>query len=265
MAVDPLRPARRRHSLVALGPSLRIGAILVALAAGAAFVVWSPLLMYRLLGESQPWATLANVGQAYGGASALLSAAALSAIGGSLFLQSRQVRQDLLNLHKQQHFELVKLGLDNPEFFEVLDGSPLAATEDRRKIYANLVLSYWLTMWELGEIEDTELRNLTSTMFRGRVSREWWRQVNGRWITATGRRRRQFMRIVHEEWASADTRETDSPTSGAISGGEPDSAPWNRVSYVVASVVVVGLVAARLRGRRARRKVDRRDGRTPRS
>ncbi|MFI7543589.1 DUF6082 family protein [Actinoplanes sp. NPDC049599] len=237
----------------------------IALTAGAGIVIWSPLLMYRLLGESLPWPRLADVGQAYGGASALLSAAALSAIGGSLLLQSRQVRQDLLNLHKQQHFELVKLGLENPDFFEVLDGSPLAA-EDRRKVYANLVLTYWMTMWELGEIADAELRNLTSTMFRSRVARDWWRQVNEHWTTVRGRRRRQFLRVVHEEWASADTREGAAPTRRAVHGELPESDlprsragnPPARISCLAATVVAVGFVANRLIRRRVRR--GRQDG-----
>jgi hypothetical protein len=232
-------------------PRLRIAVISLGLAVGAGIVIWSPLLIYRLLGESLPWVSLANVGEAYGGASALLSAAALSGIGASLFLQTRQMRQEVMSLDKQRHFELIKLALENPEFFEIIDGSPLDAHDGKRKIYANLTLTYWLAMWELGEIGDRELRTLTSNMFRSSVSRDWWNQVNGYWITVRGRRRRQFIQIVHQEWASANAQaESAMDNAAAPSTKKHRAAP---IWYAAASAVAAGLVAAHLHGRRSSR------------
>ncbi|GAA3348361.1 hypothetical protein GCM10020358_66570 [Amorphoplanes nipponensis] len=215
--------------------------------------------MYRVLGKSQPWVMLADVGEAYGGASALLSAAALSGIGASLFLQSRQMRQELMSLDKQRHFELVKLALENPEFVEVIDGSPLDAQDGRQKIYANLTLTYWLAMWELGEIGEAELRTLTSHMFRSGISRAWWGQVSSRWITIRGHRRRRFVQIVREEWATAEGH----ASLEAIPGGAEshrsrrDVTAYPRTATrwcaAVAAMAVVGVVAGRTRRRRASR------------
>ncbi|PRY28001.1 DUF6082 family protein [Pseudosporangium ferrugineum] len=70
----------RRHATAALS-RWRLAALTSAIAAGTATVIYSPLLLYRLLGTSWPWKNLADVGQAYGGASALLSGAALCGLG----------------------------------------------------------------------------------------------------------------------------------------------------------------------------------------
>ena len=264
-----MAPRRPRQPFALPKPRLKVVVLSLTLAVGAGFVIWSPLLMYELLGESMPWPRLADVGEAYGGASALLSAAALSGIGASLFLQSRQMRQELMSLDKQRHFELVKLALDNPEFFEILDGGPLDAQDGKRRVYANLTLTYWLAIWELGEIGDGELRILTSTMFRSRVSRDWWGQVNRSWITVRGRRRKQFMRIVHEEWAAANILSAvDSEAGTSDSVLRPRSRRRHSpvpLWCVAGSVVAAGLVVTRLRGRHARQGSGRRENRTPRS
>jgi hypothetical protein len=254
-----MAPRRPRQPFALLKPRLKIVVISLTLAVGAGFVIWSPLLMYQLLGESMPWPRLADVGEAYGGASALLSAAALSGIGASLFLQSRQMRQELMSLDKQRHFELVKLALDNPEFFEILDGGPLDAQDGKRRVYANLALTYWLAMWELGEIGDAELRSLTSTMFNSRVSRDWWQQVNGYWITVHSRRRRQFIRIVQEQWTSATARVdpgSDASTTSPVLDRETPERTMQipaTLWFLAGSAVAAVLMATHLRGRWTRR------------
>src|SRR4051812_3253478 len=65
-------------------------------------VLLSPLMMIRLSDSGLPWRQLADVGQAYGGASALLSAAALCGVGASLLFQRRQMRQELADIDRQQ-------------------------------------------------------------------------------------------------------------------------------------------------------------------
>ncbi|GAA2487279.1 DUF6082 family protein [Winogradskya humida] len=184
---------------------LRLVSTIAGLTIGTGVVLWSPMIFYRILGRAMPWQDLADVGQAYGGASALLSAAALCGIGFSLILQSRQLRQELTSLDKQRHFELIKLALDNPEFFEVIDIGQVTGPRDRLKVYANLMMNYWLAMWELGEIGEAELRNLTRNLFKGDLARTWWQQQQGTWMTVRTRRRRRFIAIADEEWTAANT------------------------------------------------------------
>jgi hypothetical protein len=243
---------RHRPHVIAPGRRWVLPLIVVGLVSGVGVVAWSPLIMYRLLGDALPWATLANVGEAYGGASALLSAAALCAIGVSLVLQSRQMRRELLSLDKQRHFDLVKLALENPEFFEVMDGVPVEERDGRQRVYANLTLNYWLALWELNEIDEPQLRMLTANMFRSSISRDWWRQVHGNWTAARGRRRQQFIRIVHEEWTSAVasnmTRTSKRPGAHSLT---PTNAASRYGATALWCAVAVGGAIAVARRRRA--------------
>jgi hypothetical protein len=232
-------------------PSVKVRALLIVtgLAAGAALVLWSPLLMYRLLGEQMPWARLADAGEAYGGISAFLSGAALCGIGASLIVQSRQMRQELTSLDKQRHFDLIKLALDNPELLEVVGVSRSPTRADRQMIFANLMMNYWLAMWELGEIGEAELRNLTAEMFRNGTSRSWWRQQDGKWQTVRTRRRRYFMRVVHEEWsrvAKVDGRGEEPLSSRPVTSlvNDAERTSVSRGSALWATVVVSGFVGA---------------------
>lgn len=55
-------------------------------------VLLSPFLVAEAFGAQTTWLDLANIGQAYGGAAALISAFALIGITASLILQRRQAR-----------------------------------------------------------------------------------------------------------------------------------------------------------------------------
>ena len=165
-------------------------------------------------------------------------------------MPSRQVRQELTSLDKQRHFDLIKLALDNPEFFEVMDGSPLEEPDGRRKIGANLTLNYWLAMWELGEVAEPELRALTTNMFRSRISRAWWGEVNQSWITARGRRRRQFLRIVHEEWMSAGADAVEPPPVLEVAATGSGKRHGTVMLWCTAASIVAGTIVTATRRRR---------------
>jgi hypothetical protein len=223
-------------------------ALITGITLVAAAILWSPMLLYLTIGANLPWPALSDVGQAYGGASALLSGAALCGVGASLILQSRQMRQELINLDRQRHFDLVKLALDNPEFFEVMDPGVITTHQDRQIVFANLTMNYWLALWELGEIAESELRKLTSTMFRHRGALEWWRQQRQvEWITVRTRRRRRFLLVVNEEWmksAEAPAPKVEPKRTGSAT------------TWAVALLVVAAAVAARAVSRGQSRSSD---------
>jgi hypothetical protein len=75
---------------------VRTGILIVGFGALLVLVLGSPLLMATVSGTALPWGRLADVGDAFGGVSALLSAVALCGIGASLIFQQRQVRQEAL-------------------------------------------------------------------------------------------------------------------------------------------------------------------------
>lgn len=179
-----------------------------------AVVVVSPLLMVRLSDSRLPWGQLADVGQAYGGASALLSAAALCGVGASLLFQRRQVRQELADIDRQQHIELLRLAIDNPELIEVLDARLARSPHARQDLYANLTMMYWLAVWQLGEVDDDELRGMAAAMFQSEVTRNWWGRVGAIWIGTKSRTdRRRFVAIISSELMKAESTAPEGTTA----------------------------------------------------
>jgi hypothetical protein len=146
----------------------RTGVLLSGVGLVVALVAVSPLLMASVSGAALPWGRLADVGDAFGGVSALLSAIALCGIGASLIFQQRQVRQEFADIDRQQHIELLRLAIENPEFIEVLSPETAAGRHARHELYANLMMMYWLAIWELGEIDEEELRAMAAEILPGR-------------------------------------------------------------------------------------------------
>lgn len=105
-----------------------------------AVILGMPLLMVAIADARLPWQRLADVGEAFGGVSALISAIALSGVVASLLFQQRQTRQQIADIDGQHHVELLKLAIDNPELIEVLDSEVARGPHARHEIYANLTM-----------------------------------------------------------------------------------------------------------------------------
>lgn len=91
------------------GSTVALGAFVII-----SLVVYFPSLAEKSLPQDSDWAALSDIGQAYGGISAILSAIALSGISLSLLLQYRQHRAEVLYSLNQRQFDLVRYALDNP-------------------------------------------------------------------------------------------------------------------------------------------------------
>lgn len=205
---------RTKARLVFNGEQTRRWLIAAGLLAAVAAVLISPLMMVSLSSDNLPWGQLADVGQAYGGASAILSAVALCGVVASLLTQRQQVRQELAEMDREHHRDLIKLALDNPGFLEVLEAKTAVGPYARQELFLNLVMMYWLAVWELGGIDEVELRAMTAGMFDHEVSRRWWARVEGVWVGTRGRReRRRFISIVSEELTKAQLSPATLPAS----------------------------------------------------
>jgi hypothetical protein len=204
-------------------------------------ILGSPLLMVFLPGSALPWDRLANIGDAYGGASALLSGLALCGVGASLIFQQRQVRQELAGLDRQQHMELLKLAIDNPELISVLDADAPHREDARAEIYANSTMMYWLAIWELGEIDEQELRGMASAMFGSELTRGWWQRVGDQWIGTRIRPDRvRFLEMVSEECTAA---------AASVDGTDRKRPPPQR-AWGLLAIGVVGLACGVVLARR---------------
>ncbi|MFF5171906.1 DUF6082 family protein [Micromonospora sp. NPDC000089] len=175
-------------------------------------VLLSPLLMRVLLRFSDEWGELSDVGQAYGGVSAILSAAALCGITASLILQYRDHRSSLLYNVSQRHFELVRFTLENPVYSRSWGEDGTEEGYGLRS-FCNLLTTHWLVLWRVGEIDDETLRGIAKGFFRSDVSRRYWAEVGPGWIKRPSRRDRRFMVILTEELERARASRLLPPTT----------------------------------------------------
>ncbi|WP_371784845.1 DUF6082 family protein [Streptosporangium subroseum] len=179
---------------------------LVLMALLLTVVALSPLALSRLARFDASWGLLADVGQTYDAAAALLTALALLGIVGSLIVQVRDVHIARMQAHRESHLELVRMLMDDPVYQRAHgfpDSPPHLKDEVRQRVYNNLWMSFWSISFELGTISEGEVRDATSTIFNGEASRIYWKNARAvRARSAKGRQRR-FVRIVDEEYREA--------------------------------------------------------------
>jgi hypothetical protein len=180
--------------------------VVVTIAIG--LVVASPFLIGPPGSDNADWEWRANVGQAYGGVSALLSALALCGVAASLILQRQQARVTEQAAFRERHFDIMKLALEHPEYLQVHDVVWADEPDIRLFIAANMMVSHWRTIWDLGAMRPEMLHSDAATLFTSQISRRWWASVGrANWEVATDDRRgRSFFRILAEEVELAEHR-----------------------------------------------------------
>src|ERR1019366_579474 len=150
--------------------------VVVAIVTGvAAVILLSPLLLRALgtLGGAN-WSRLSEIGQAYGAASAILSALAVGGVAVSLFLQAGQARANQVQMVRDFQRELVMACLDNPDLYlpcwrPMPDRDMNGARQD---LYTMLRLNYGQMGYEVGIITEASLRgDLLEGIFQGAVGR----------------------------------------------------------------------------------------------
>jgi Family of unknown function (DUF6082) len=188
--------ARRNHRTVTI--VITAAAVFVV-----ALVIVSPILM-RLVAGGAGWTDAGNIGQAYGGAAAILAALAFIGIAVSVVLQWHATEIQRTSVARERQFELARLDFEYPVLRRL---GMHVANDDEALICrrANLWLSYWVWLWDVGDLDEHSLRVvLESDLFVADCVFDWWERVNrrGGWSTANRTRRRSvFERIVTEECA----------------------------------------------------------------
>ncbi|WP_369390364.1 DUF6082 family protein [Streptomyces sp. CG1] len=208
----------------------RTGALLglVAAAAGAlAAVLLSPFLLQEFSrSKGVDWNQLSQIGAAYGFTSAIVSALALTGVAASLFVQNRQARADQVQAIRSYYLELVRMELDDMPLYQPCWGDMDIADphEQKRHVYADLMMNYAWMGFEVGTIPESLLRDMLSGMFTGGAGRTYWIRSRTSWIaSASGSRRgRQFLTIVGEEHDRAAA--AGPPTRSTVTSSPPGSA-----------------------------------------
>ncbi|WP_148308152.1 DUF6082 family protein [Actinoplanes friuliensis] len=177
-----------------------VAALIMIISIGfLAVIVASPWLTRSLVGRPGDWRELSEVGQAYGGISAILSGLAFCGIACSLILQWHQTRLSQSMTARERHFELVKMGLEDPSLImqtEVPGGDPAMR---RKFLVCSLWMAHWAMLWDTRTVDRTELRTLFDEFFVDTDAVTWWSGVQSHgWGRGATSRRRAFLTVAEE-------------------------------------------------------------------
>jgi hypothetical protein len=192
------------------------------------------------------WQRLSNIGQAYGGASAILAGIALVGIASSLIIQVRQARADRVRLVREQHNELLRIVLGNPRVYAPALGTRTPSTPDevRQFLFTTMSMNASLVGYEMGIITKQSLiEEILPSAFATEPVRRWW-NVAGRYWSAQGgmtRRERQFMRILNDQYDKAIDRPPIRRVIKDPPVGTPNTGEVPKWTIPVSAIVGVGI------------------------
>jgi hypothetical protein len=211
------------------------------LAALAALAVLAPVLTLATIPERISWQRLSDVGQAFGAMSAVVSAIALVGIVTSLVIQQKQNRVMEEQTVRQRHFELVRLTMDDPKFLDVWGARPDVDYDPALLGFATLVVSHWLMLWRIGNIDEVALRRNAAAYFAGSIGRDHWQRSGPGWSTPD-RLAERFVAIMDEEYRQAIS--ADPPLGIPPPPGRGREPPRNDWPVIVGLALAVAAVAA---------------------
>jgi Family of unknown function (DUF6082) len=204
-------------------------------------VLSSPFYLELLAGfKRADWTEIGNIGQAYGAASAILSALALLGIAVSVRLQ---VREHFANRHqivRTQHFRLLELALENPERYMPaigFDWRKRTIDEMCQYLYTTMIVNYHHTGYSLGVTPEEALRGeVFPDIFATESGRKWWTAAAQDWRSA---RPGKFVTILDEEYEKA-ILEKKPPIPSTIKNAEDGAASKARNERRSHAVKVAG-------------------------
>lgn len=177
---------------------------LITFAGATVGVIASPAVMRQLYGNAD-YSVIADVGQAYGGASAVVACVALFIVTASILLQYRQLRQMRRDAAVDFTEELVLLAMENPKYRQCW-GSRVApdGIDEDLFYYCSKVIKNWARHWDLGLIDETRLREYLRGFFDAEVPRMFWEKHSEWHRHGRGHSRREpFRDLVNDEYLRA--------------------------------------------------------------
>jgi hypothetical protein len=242
----------RRPALAPLVRILVVGILLLLAVGGVVLLVAaSPFVLRWIARSADDWTLLSEVGQAYGGASAILSALALCGITVSLILQWRQTRVTQLYSARHHHLDLSRLVLDNPESLVIEGAGATLDPHASSMVIANLWVANWATAWQLGALSETSLRACGARLFEADFARRWWQSWGATYATTW--RGRRFVEILTEECRKRDAADPAAGTRPAVPvNRQRESSARSAVTAVAAVAALVVAIAAFRRANRLR-------------
>jgi hypothetical protein len=159
------------------------------------------------------WQQVGDVGQAYGGVSAILAGLAFLAVAVSLLMQARQTRVAQLQAAHAMRLELFRLAYEHPDLQEGWSRSvDLPYPEWRLRTYVNLVFAYLRMGYEMQTISEPALRRALRNRFQTSLGRAYWEGARNAWRTgAHGRRQRNFYQLSEKMFLETALNEQTLP------------------------------------------------------
>lgn len=241
-----MAPSRR---LAAASRRLLVVSLLVLAIVGlTGLVVFSPLALGGLGGLAGDWDRLSLIGQTYGAASALLSVIALTGVGASLILQSRENRANREQALRTSHAELMRLAMDDPAYAEIWAplNPPGSFEVQRQHMYVNLVVSHWEMEYGLGALTDRHLRVIARAVLSTPAGQRYWQVARPVRVTSSvGRHERRFNKILEEEYRNSAPGTTGRHHAPVPGNNRPCSgAEGNTLARFALFAVLLAAVAA---------------------
>jgi hypothetical protein len=192
-------PERTAFSAVAFILSL------IAFIGALTGVALSPAVLQMIYSDDRDYAMIGNVGQAYGGASAVVASVALFVVAGSVYLQYRQLRAAHVQSLAEFNEELVLLAMENPKYRQCWGAriSPEGVDEELF-YYCSKVVKLYTKAWELRNIDETQAREYLRNFFDSEIPRLYWRR-HGDWHRRGHSRghRERFRDLINDEYLRA--------------------------------------------------------------
>ncbi|XVU22202.1 DUF6082 family protein [Actinoplanes sp. CA-054009] len=205
-----------------------VSAVVMVLTGTAVAVALASPLVLTVVGEwwNVDWSRMADIGQAYGAASAIFSALAVAGVAASLVYQARQFRIMRRQAVRTMQRETLFRALDDPALLRVVYPDPLPAGEpdQRERLFARLWFHYLHTGYEGGSVTGAAARDVVMPkLMRSEAVRAYWKDERHLWLEASREpTERSFGRIVDDVYMRHATPPPTTPTHAET---PPDPTP----------------------------------------
>ncbi len=191
-------------------PGIRTSLFIVAISLTLVAVAGSPWILQRVWRATEIDSQFASeIGQSYGGISALVSALALCVLAVSTVVQVRQTKLTQLHSARLFQLELMRMSFDDPALRLAFahGGESLDASRWKARVYTNMWIRYLQMIYVTGEEPEAAIRQgLAEDFFKSPVGIDFWestRKMYENEISSRGEER--FFRIVDDEHKKATT------------------------------------------------------------
>jgi hypothetical protein len=203
------------------------------------------------------WVKLANIGQAYGAASAVFSALAVAGVAASTAYQAHQLRLARIESFRNAHRGLLLRAMDEPDVLGTAIGAR-PGPDTREQLFLTAWMGNVAVGFETGVVPEAALRGeVLAELFAQPPARKWWERAAPSFFHSDDRAAARFAAIVEDEYrrvksATPQFSSTDPPAAPPQSAAPPTERRAGAAELVVVGALglMAGWVLSQLRNRR---------------